>query len=456
MALSLLVNGLSLLSDILEASSIKYSGSITIMPSGDTDDYFTFSTSSNVPTLTATGATGFHLTPVVHVGNSVSLDSITYPSAIKYLSVANDETISDNNNRHGLAVTIQAAKTSAAYTALLCGGITQAYIGATNTQNFSNATYGLVGHANHIKIVAGATGTLTWGMGNQSFGEFAGMTTTNFASYYAIAPTKSGAGAATNVYQVYIEAPTIGTTLNYSIYSAGGTNYFAGHTAVGSTVPSTIYTFAVAETQSNPAEVKGAGKFTISPNATSGNNAQGIYGILGHVSIPATNNKNWTGTVADLGGINANIGYYYITSGATGTVTAAKCFSAYPYVDAMTTTSLYGLYISNATGAGTVTNQYGIYIEALTKGGTSNYALWNAGGDVVMAGANKLSFNGTLDSAAVTDQVSIGGYEISGGHRALALSSEEVVVTEVDETKFSHKLPVRINGATYNLMLCAT
>lgn len=67
-----------------------------------------------------------------------------------------------------------------------------------------------------------------------------------------------------------------------------------------------------------------------------------------------------------------------------------------------------------------------------------------------------ISFTTSVDSAAVADTVSLGGYEISAGHRALAISSEEVVVTETDETKFSHKLPVRINGATYNLMLCAT
>jgi len=65
-------------------------------------------------------------------------------------------------------------------------------------------------------------------------------------------------------------------------------------------------------------------------------------------------------------------------------------------------------------------------------------------------------FATSIDSAAVADQVSVGGYEISAGHRALAISSEEVVVADADETKFSHKLPVRINGATYNLMLCAT
>ncbi len=60
------------------------------------------------------------------------------------------------------------------------------------------------------------------------------------------------------------------------------------------------------------------------------------------------------------------------------------------------------------------------------------------------------------DSAAAADTVTLGGYEISAGHRTLAIGSEEVVVAETDETKFSHKYPVRINGATYYAMLTAT
>lgn len=78
-------------------------------------------------------------------------------------------------------------------------------------------------------------------------------------------------------------------------------------------------------------------------------------------------------------------------------------------------------------------------------------------GTILTVKANgKLTFPTSIDAAAVADEVSLGGYDISAGHRALAISSEEVVVVEVDETKFSHKYPVRINGATYNIMLCAT
>ena len=66
------------------------------------------------------------------------------------------------------------------------------------------------------------------------------------------------------------------------------------------------------------------------------------------------------------------------------------------------------------------------------------------------------TFSASVDSSAVADEVSVGGYDISAGNRALAISSEATVAAEVDETKFSHKLPVRINGSTYYIMLTAT
>jgi len=65
-------------------------------------------------------------------------------------------------------------------------------------------------------------------------------------------------------------------------------------------------------------------------------------------------------------------------------------------------------------------------------------------------------FNNSVDSAAVADEVTLGGYEIGAGQRALAISQEYDAIAEVDETKFSHKLPVRINGSTYYIMLTAT
>jgi len=77
----------------------------------------------------------------------------------------------------------------------------------------------------------------------------------------------------------------------------------------------------------------------------------------------------------------------------------------------------------------------------------------SSAGAVVSAG---LTVTTSTDSAAVADAVSIGRYEIGAGNTVLALSQETVVATETDETKFSHKVQMRINGATYFVMLTAT
>ncbi|MFA5932017.1 MAG: tail fiber domain-containing protein [Candidatus Paceibacterota bacterium] len=47
----------------------------------------------------------------------------------------------------------------------------------------------------------------------------------------------TGTGAVTNDYGLYIGNVTKGSTSNYAIYSAGGTNYFAGNVGIGTTTP---------------------------------------------------------------------------------------------------------------------------------------------------------------------------------------------------------------------------
>ena len=88
-------------------------------------------------------------------------------------------------------------------------------------------------------------------------------------------------------------------------------------------------------------------------------------------------------------------------------------------------------------------------ISALIDCGAATFTLTG-----IATSTNKtLTFSASADSSAVADTVTLGGYDISAGHRALAIGSEEVVSAETDETKFSNKYPVRINGATYYVML---
>jgi len=103
--------------------------------------------------------------------------------------------------------------------------------------------------------------------------------------------------------------------------------------------------------------------------------------------------------------------------------------------------------------SGSLTERFRIDNNGIFMIGTTTATGGNAG-DLKLG--RKLTFTTSLDSTSVADEVSLGAYEISPTHRALAIHSEEVVVVETDETKFSHKIPVRWNGATYNIMLCDT
>ena len=62
----------------------------------------------------------------------------------------------------------------------------------------------------------------------------------------------------------------------------------------------------------------------------------------------------------------------------------------------------------------------------------------------------------STDSALVADEVSLGAFDLSAGNRALAWSQEAPVVAAVTEADYSHAIPVRINGVTYNIMMAST
>ena len=99
----------------------------------------------------------------------------------------------------------------------------------------------------------------------------------------------------------------------------------------------------------------------------------------------------------------------------------------------------------NLSGTGVITVAATLYVKGAPDEGVSNAAVWVNAGDI--------KFAGETDSAAVADQVALGGYDVGVNERALAISQECAVAAEVDETKFSHKMPIRINGATYFMML---
>jgi hypothetical protein len=92
------------------------------------------------------------------------------------------------------------------------------------------------------------------------------------------------------------------------------------------------------------------------------------------------------------------------------------------------------------------------YLKFAGNSGTFMRLRDNAGAMTIHAD-QPLQLGSSSDLTATTDEVRLGSFDIAAGHRSLCIASEEVVAAETDETKFSHKYPVRINGATYYIML---
>src|SRR5581483_6820840 len=104
---------------------------------------------------------------------------------------------------------------------------------------------------------------------------------TNVFGAYITTPNISGGGTATNAYGLYVQNVTGATSKNFAIYSAGGTNYFAGSVGIGISTPAANL------------EVNGTAKFdglvTFASSTTAGGTFTGASGTTaGYPGVDAT------------------------------------------------------------------------------------------------------------------------------------------------------------------------
>jgi len=99
----------------------------------------------------------------------------------------------------------------------------------------------------------------------------------------------------------------------------------------------------------------------------------------------------------------------------------------------------------------TADHAYGKFEIRLLEDQSDNLAMTLSGAGALWVDQD-ISFTTSLDSALVADKVSLGGYEIAAGQRSLAISQENPVVNAAAGASDNY-LPVRINGATYKLLL---
>jgi len=210
-------------------------------------------------------------------------------------------------------------------------------------------------------------------------------------------------------------------------------------------------------TQVEPAANKQGLAINLYGRQTSAATARVLTGIYFTVGTDGSNTQNWT----------AAPGFRTILAGlafsGSGTISLATQMDVTTTISGGTLSNWRGIWFRDPTGAGTLTNAYAIYIDAITKGATLNWGIYNLSpsylvgitlGGALQAKGQFITWDTSLDSAAVADQVSLSGYEIAVGARALAISQEDPVITEAVGAS-DRTLRVRINGTTYKIMLVA-
>lgn len=191
-----------------------------------------------------------------------------------------------------------------------------------------------------------------------------------------------------------------------------------------------------AGTSASPATTATADKnfldFRTQSTATSGD-ARGIYNrlYLAGAGVSGESLRSFT-TVNNVAAATAHGAHISLSFGATGTITG----------QGIATRST--LHLKDEALASNVT-MAALQAEIYSDGASSD-----------PGGSTKLSYlrclnDGHADGIADVDDdanlIEIIGHTIGAGN---------MVVAEVDETKFSHKIRINIGGTTYYLMACAT
>jgi len=294
---------------------------------------------------------------------------------------------------------------------------------------------------------SGNAGTITNGAALVASNPYrdAGNTGTITTSYGLRVNNQGDTFVSGNSYGIYLDSQSGATGTSYSIYSAGGLNYLAGNTGIGTVPTSSTARLAVqgttADNTANALFVTDSGGsnnlFTVRNDGHIGvggavsNNAHmyfshtntdasvnqyglqivenfnpsasqatyqtglvssarktGTYNMGRVIGLSGESILQGTGTVSGAMGVKGIVSLFGAGNG--GTITDAYALWAEtPYRDASNTgtiTNSHGLYVSNQGLSGVTTNSYGIYISNQTGSSSNNYSIYSAGGVNQLAG----------------------------------------------------------------------
>jgi hypothetical protein len=288
--------------------------------------------------------------------------------------------------------------------ALLGGiGVTTATLAVYTASNTTNDARVLFGGASNVRarIFAGQGANNAAVSANESFAHaIIGGTTFVEASSGTHAwgaglvvrpPTiTDGTAATTNSATLYVDGAPTGATNNYAIYSAGGTNHFAGTTYVAGSL---IASGGVIQMGNSI----GGSNFNVHQATASApvTTAGLLYGGASTVNVRISEIGN-TSTTLGVGNSYAGhvIGQQGLTEAASGTHAWASSLVVRP--------------VSITDAAGTTTNSAALYIDGAASGATNNWALYVAGGTSYFGGSiaaiNTPAVATVMDSALVVNR----------------------------------------------------
>lgn len=190
--------------------------------------------------LTAgTVTTNANLTgPITSVGNATSVAAQTGTGSTFVMNTSPTLVTPNIGAATGTSINLTG-------TGVVQSGLT---VGASTYQNYAALYLGgsTTSTANQYAIITDAAmnGTNNYGLFSNAKLRASATATNAYGAY--ITNAEKGAGATlSNNYGLYIENQTSGSTLNYSIYSAGGLNYFGGTVTLGATPTTSAGTYDI-------------------------------------------------------------------------------------------------------------------------------------------------------------------------------------------------------------------
>ena len=151
------------------------------------------------------------------------------PASPSAIYVGERVSLTDNNDYNGVYVRQLFDKVGTDYSGHAVGLAAEILMDNKTARNFSDTRHGgLIGVYSAVQTADGSMGTVFKAVAYEAVASIMGAVTNQYIGFYAKAPY-SAQYKLNEIYQIYIEAPTVGNVKNYALYSEGGRFHIGGN-----------------------------------------------------------------------------------------------------------------------------------------------------------------------------------------------------------------------------------